>query len=745
MKKKKFIYSILALFTSVIFISSATPDVVTDNDGNTFYKGKTSAIEKTYIEGTIIDSITGKPVRGAVVEIKNSSRGVGYYKTETDRNGYYKIDDFIPYIRYDIEITAPGYVSYKETASFTSVKNNIKLTKESIIAGTVRDSAGNTIPEVEIKLKRYYEYSGSDSIRPAFVKTDVKGNYSIDKLNSGSYLVTFSKPGYITETARLNQIRVGETFRLQMIMYRPASVSGSLNIRGLNSPAVNVNVSLVGRYTYTNVTFRDGTFLIEDVKPGIYTIAFSHQGFHYFKSENVRVSEGKDLKKMKYTIEAKSPEIKIHSYRYTFTPGNEIEFNLRTLRLDTVHVKIYKVPVQVLMSDERDPEAMEPSGSGFKTVTEWDESVKDFNPYEWMYYSVRVNKPLPAGGYCIEAKGKGNVIARKFFTVTNLGVVMKRSPENVTVYVTDLVMNRPLKNVSIICYDEKLNKKITASGDYRNEKESLMLEELPVNILARGKTGENGIFKGNLHSGKNVHLLAVSDEGSYAICSGGLSGYYKSEKDRLYIYTDRPVYRAGDKVFFKIIAKKMGKKFIPIKNKNVYYSIQRGGAEKKLASGTLSLDDWGTASGSVQVPQNSDLGYFRISAGFNEKEMYGDGSFYIEQYRKPEFKIDIIPSKEFFVNGDTAEFKVEAKYFFGAPLNGALIKYTFFERKIEDLDPDYTGDDASSNGSYSRIKLEGEKYADAGGSALLKVATGNYPYDREITLEATVTDNPISR
>jgi hypothetical protein len=741
MKRLRLLFSILMLLAGLILISSASPDVITSEEGNTIYTEKSAQLEKTYIEGTITDSTTGKAVKGAIVEIKNSSRGVGYYKTETDRNGYYKINDFIPYIRYDIEITAPGYVSYIETASFTSVKNNLKLTKESIITGTVKDSSGNPMSDVEIKLKGYSEYMSMDLVKPSFIKTDGKGNYSIDKLRSGSYLVTFSKPGYITESASLNQIREGESFKLQMVMYKPSALSGNIKIQGIDSPAANINVTAQGRYTYSNVSFQDGSFLLEDIKPGTYTITLSHQGFHTIKSETIKVTEGKDVKNIKFDIEAKSPEIKVHSYRYTFTPGNEIEFNLRTLRLDTVHIKIYKVPMQIFVSGKRDPESIEPEASGYKTVTEWDESVRDFNPYEWMYYSVKVNKPLPAGGYCIEIKGKGDVLSRQFFTVTNLGVVLKRSPENVTAYVTDLVLNKPLKNVSVIFYNEKLNKKVKEGYEGGEQNESLMLEEMPVNILTKGKTDENGIFKGKLSSAKDIHMLAVSDEGSYAICSGGASNYYVSEKDKLYIYTDRPVYRAGDKLFFKIIAKKMEEKFLPIKNKTLYYTIQTGGSDKKLSSGTLTLDEWGTANGTVQIPRNSDLGYFRITAGFSEKDLYGSGSFYIEQYRKPEFKIDIIPSKDYFINGDQAEFKVEAKYFFGAPLNGALVKYTFYERKIEDFDPAYTGDDAyQTGGSYSRIKLEGEKYADTGGSAMLKVASGNYPYDREITLEATVTD-----
>jgi uncharacterized protein YfaS (alpha-2-macroglobulin family) len=741
MKRLRIFFSVMMLLAGLVLISSASSDVLTNEEGNTVYSKNSAQLEKTYIEGTITDSATGKPVKGAVVEIKNSSRGVGYYKTSTDNSGYYKINDFIPYIRYDIEITAPGYVSYIETAAFTAVKNNLKLTKESIITGTVKDSSGNSMSDVEIKLKSYSDFIDISQVKPAFSKTDGKGNYAINKLKPGSYLVTFSKPGYITESASLSQIREGESFKLQMVMYKPASISGKLKIKGIDSPAVNINVAAEGRYTYSNVSFPDGSFLLEDVKPGTYTITFSHQGFNTIKSANIKVNEGRDSNDINFDIEAKSPEIKVHSYRYTFTPGNEIEFNLRTLRLDTVHIKIYKVPVNIFVSEKRDPESIEPASSGFKTVTEWDESVQNFNPYEWMYYSVKVNKALPAGGYCIEVKGKGDVLSRQFFTVTNLGVVLKRSPENVTAYITDLVQNKPLKNISVIFYNEQLNKLKNTGEESGDQPESLMLEELPVKVLAKGTTDDNGIYKSKITSDKDVHMLAVSDEGSYAICSGSASNYYKSEKDKLYIYTDRPVYRAGDKLFFKIVAKKMEGKFLPIKNKTLYYTIQTGGSSKKLAQGTLSLDEWGTANGSVQIPQNSDLGYFRINAGFSEKELYGSGSFYIEQYRKPEFKIDIIPSKEYFINGDSAEFKVEAKYFFGAPLNGALVKYTFYERKIDDIDPSYAGDSAyESSSSYSKIKLQGEKFADTGGSAMLKIASGNYPYDREITLEASVTD-----
>ena len=235
------------------------------------------------------------------------------------------------------------------------------------------------------------------------------------------------------------------------------------------------------------------------------------------KIKNLKVNEGVKLDNLKYNVEAKSPEINIHSYRYTFTPGNEVEFNLRTLRLDTVHVRVYKVPFENFITGNREPESMTPEKSGFKTVTEWDESVKDFNPYEWMYYSVKVNKPLTAGGYCIEVKGKGDILARKFFTVTNIGVVVKRSPGSINAYVTDLVQNRPVKNVSIVIYDHNFKKKNNETA--LNENQGIDIERLPVKVLGKGKTDENGIFKTSAASDQRMFLLAVTDEGSYAICS----------------------------------------------------------------------------------------------------------------------------------------------------------------------------------------------------------------------------------
>ncbi|HPS56785.1 MAG TPA: carboxypeptidase regulatory-like domain-containing protein [Spirochaetota bacterium] len=716
----------------ILVIAGSLSDVKSQEDTRIY--GDSPEIEKIkYLEGTVTDINTKKPVKGAVVEIKNSNRGVGYYKTTTDSRGHYRIDDFIAQIRYDIEVTAPGYVTFAETANITSSKKDVQLLTESVITGSVKDSAGNPVSDAEIKINNYNEDYGSESGTPGFVKTDSKGNYRLEKLYPGSYILYFSKAGYISESASLNRIKTGETFRFNMVMYRPASLSGKVMIEEIDAPAVNINITAEGRYSYSNVTYRDGSFILEDLKPGTYKITLSHQGFYQKDAGTVRIDEGKNVSDKKFTVKSKPPEIKISSYRYTFTPGREVEFNLRTLKLDTVKVKIWKMPVDIFLTGKREPEKIDPVKSGFKAVTEWEESVKDFQPYEWMYYSVKINTPLQSGGYCIEVKGKGDVVSREFFTVTNIGSVIKRAPENLTVYVTDLVQNNPVKDVTVVLYDQDERKIV--QHDYSID-EGIQVEDLPVKTIARGKTDENGIFRADNVKSGNISVLTISPDGSYAICRAGRSDYYKSEKDKFYIYTDRPVYRSGDTVFFKIIAKRMGKKFTPIKNETICYSLGKS-YSAPLVSDSVKLDEWGTATGSVVIPESSELGYFTINAGFKADDLYGSGSFYVEQYRKPEFLVEINPVKDFYINGDTVEFKVDTKYFFGAPLSNAHVKFRFYEKKTE-TDEAYYGDEG--NGSYSRIKLEGDKYTDSSGSVVLKVAAGNMAYDRIITLEASVTD-----
>ncbi len=730
---------------SFFAVSCAAVGIKTSNAGRKVYASKKdpSLNKEAVIRGYVYNSKTRKPVKGASVEIKNANLGVGYYLVKTDSEGFFEIKGFIPHIRYIVEVEAHGYVTYKSRSIISLKTQNIYIDPEAVLEGKVTDSSGMPLRGVEVKLVKGYTYGYSSSYnrkKPEIMKTDSNGKYRFLKLTQSKYIVYFNKPGYISETVRLKYIKRGEVFRLPMQLFRPASITGKITIKGVDVPAINVNITVSGRTSHSASTFHDGSFQITDIKPGRYKLKIYHEGFYSFNTPVVYISEGEKKENYNFVVTAKPPEVKVYSYRYTFAPGNRISFSLRTFRLESVKATVYRVPIETFLRGRSNPDLVDPAQEGFKTAVQWEESIKDFKPYQWRYQTLDIKDPLATGGYCIEVKGAGRVINRKYFTVTSVGLVVKRSQYSLLAYVSSLVKSKPLKDAGVVVFDSTPKQKRYRYSRY-TYKAPQRIEDLPLNIVKTGRTDRDGLFKLRLSSDKHMSVLVIGRDGSYAISSTGSPAAFKREKYKYFVYTDRPVYRSGDRIYYKIIAKKRDRRFVPRPWARYYYKIINNDTRKTVKEGRGNLDEWGTAAGEVTVDAVSGLGTYYIRVGPAPKNLYGAGKFYVEQYRKPQFKIEITPSRDYFVNGDTIEFKVEAKYFFGAPLKNAYVKYRFYETRLRDTDTVYWWEEESGPArSYNKLKLEGEKYLDENGNTVLRLYSGNLPYDREITLEATVVD-----
>ena len=740
---KKIIYSAILLACGLCFSQCDTAGVKRLDDGRSIYISDGKKLSgKTDVEGQVIDAKTKKGIPGANVEMKNANMGVGYYTRETDRNGYFKIEDFIAHVKYSVEVIAKGYVTYRSAGSMDGGTHTIALAPESRLAGTVRNRQGEPLRGAEVKLTAFDESSEEGEVivprTPLITATGGDGTYGFDKLPAGSYTALFTFPGLITETAQVRNIKEGEIFELPMVMTRPATVTGKVTIEGINTPAINVDVSMEGNVTHSATTFQDGTYRLDDVKPGTYKMTVAHQGFYELTPHTIKISEGEKRENVNFTVKAKEPQVQVYAYRYTFAPGDTVEFNVRSLRLETLKATLYRVPIDILVRGGVDADRIDPGTEGFRTLFSWDESIREFEPYEWRYQSLQIKTPLSTGGYCIEVKGAGRVISRKFFSLTTVGVVMKRSQQSIFAYVTNLVDNTPVPEARIVLFDTTPEKKKGKKTTYDPPDQ---VEDLPVKVVLQGKTDNNGIYHKQFESERHLSAIVISKDGSYAICNTGSPASFEKEQKKYFIYTDRPVYRAGDMVHYKIVAKNRERRFVPVAGGQVFYRIVNRDMAKTVAEGQMALDDWGTADTTLALSREANLGVHEIMAGPTAENLYSRGKFYVEQYRKPEFIIKITPSKDYFINGDTAEFKVESKYFFGAPLKGALIRYRFYETRLRDTDTTYWWEqDYGDSSPYNRIALEGEKYADDAGIAVLRLHAGNFPYDREITCEATVVD-----
>ncbi|MCX6569653.1 MAG: MG2 domain-containing protein, partial [Candidatus Aminicenantes bacterium] len=134
------------------------------------------------------------------------------------------------------------------------------------------------------------------------------------------------------------------------------------------------------------------------------------------------------------------------------------------------------------------------------------------------------------------------------------------------------------------------------------------------------------------------------------------------------IYTDRSIYRPGQKIFWKILAYKgradLGK-LSPDAGTGVSVWLEDIN-NQRVASTTATTNAFGTASGEFTVPAaGRPLGGWRLRSSPD-----GQAAVRVEEYKRPTFEVSVKdPAKPLRLNRPAA-LKGEARYYFGLPVTG---------------------------------------------------------------------------
>ncbi|KKS45424.1 MAG: Alpha-2-macroglobulin domain-containing protein [Parcubacteria group bacterium GW2011_GWA2_42_18] len=188
------------------------------------------------------------------------------------------------------------------------------------------------------------------------------------------------------------------------------------------------------------------------------------------------------------------------------------------------------------------------------------------------------------------------------------------------------------------------------------------------------KTDENGLASSDLLI--DVAGAAVSKDGETAVIvlNQDRLNYLRQagSEDIFYIYTDRPIYRPGQEIFFKGIHRwsfdgenKILKDFkAPIE---IFDSRQ-----ESIYKAELPVNDYGTFSGSIQLKGDAPLGNYRISTDRGESAYFS-----VEEYKPAAFETTINLNSDEFITGDVLRATIQSKYYFGVPLSSGDVTYQF--------------------------------------------------------------------
>jgi uncharacterized protein YfaS (alpha-2-macroglobulin family) len=195
--------------------------------------------------------------------------------------------------------------------------------------------------------------------------------------------------------------------------------------------------------------------------------------------------------------------------------------------------------------------------------------------------------------------------------------------------------------------------------------------------------------------------FAISDLDSYVFSGNGA----ESENLTSYIYTDRPVYRPNQKVYFKGILRRQTERGYQTPGGTVSVSVENAD-NTKIFEREMTLSSRGTFSGEVDIPEDAPLGNYSVTAATD----YGtaSGYFEVQEYKKPEFKVTVSAPQRFVPTGTQMKFNVSARYFFGSPVTRADVKYYIYRERYYPYFSDPAADPLDSFG-VSETRAEAAK------------------------------------
>lgn len=139
--------------------------------------------------------------------------------------------------------------------------------------------------------------------------------------------------------------------------------------------------------------------------------------------------------------------------------------------------------------------------------------------------------------------------------------------------------------------------------------------------------------------------------------------------NRAFVFTDRKVYRPGQRVHFKTILMQQKAESSSALAGHSTYLILRDANGRELARQSFISNDFGSLSGSFSLPSSGLTGQCSIETP------YGYAFFSMEEYKRPRFEVSIEPFKDLAVVGDSISVTASAVSLTGVPLPDARVEW----------------------------------------------------------------------
>ncbi len=370
-----------------------------------------------------------------------------------------------------------------------------------------------------------------------------------------------------------------------------------------------------------------------------------------------------------------------------FLPGQTPDFMLTSRNLDKVELSLRPLDLVGFLEKNKNrfenqylynlemfggiDKALDYAGKPLKTWAHKTSGKDDFKIVADSL-AVTLEQPLPMDCYLLLAEAS-QVRAAALIIVTDLAMVQRTAGDKSVVFMANAITGAPVAGAqaTIIQADK----------------------------WQAGQTDADGLFQATLVRNNNdwqynqiacfgylqkrvpdYKVLQVNT--AVAVSPQSYRNYY-DDQERLqsYTITDRTVYRPKQTVYFKhLFRENKDGVFFPATNRQIQISINNPKGEVVLDS-TYTANEFGSIAGSYAVPDEAPLGAYNFQIRANGNWIYGSNAqFRVEEYKRPEVKLNILADEATLKVGQTAKVTLQAEYYFGGGVPDAEVSYTIKRR-----------------------------------------------------------------
>ena len=307
-----------------------------------------------------------------------------------------------------------------------------------------------------------------------------------------------------------------------------------------------------------------------------------------------------------------------------------------------------------------------------KKVANWEQKLEPRPAHNDARVGIDLPK-LPAGAYFLVAKLEGGNTSRIVVWLNDLAIVKKSIDGKGYYFVCDSVTGLPEESAKLDFFGWRQEQIKPNQNNFK----------VVTREFSKQADKDGQVFIDGNDAPNSMQWLVQASGREKRQAFLGFSGlWYANYQDnyfqqiKAFAITDRPVYRPGQKVEFKLWAAEArydleGPARFAGQNLKVVINNPKG---EKVFEKTMTADAFGGVTGSFDISKDATLGSYYLHTANPGNNAHGGIQFRVEEYKKPEFEVKVEAPTTPVMLGEKIPVTVVAKYYFGAPVSKGKAK-----------------------------------------------------------------------